>query len=360
MHLHRIALASLFVATGCCRESLNSTDGRDGGLSITDQGGGGDAGGAWGADAGAGGSSGELDGGPGQALDAGHYLGELLFVRTTIELPFGAAATEYGAAAFFGSALAPTSLTCEGLPTTAGCCLIGKGTPNSALTADGGLLLSLLSSDGGLNLPTSGPALPSGSVSAGDLALADQGIALGGLTFQRIAYPPIASCVSGGPSFGPCDGVLAWNGGDSVTTTAAGGAVLPFSVGALAPPVFANVNPGLSPPFTVPLDGDFTVSWSPATGAAAGGTVTLTLGAATCANPPKPEDVVFCQGTDAAGSMTVPGALLSQLTAGDLGYVSLTRALSAEAQTTNATLTLATQETEATAAQFGTLACLPF
>ncbi|HEY3821159.1 MAG TPA: hypothetical protein VGL81_28535 [Polyangiaceae bacterium] len=126
-----------------------------------------------------------------------------------------------------------------------------------------------------------------------------------------------------------------WTGGDTLTFSAAGGAVDAFMGSLVTVADFAGLTPALSytAATTVPLDADFVVKWTPGTGTGVHLFVDALKGTAQ-------EGAITCDASDSAGTVTVPMALLSKLATGDTGVVTLTRSNLATASDDNTTVDL--------------------
>jgi hypothetical protein len=116
-----------------------------------------------------------------------------------------------------------------------------------------------------------------------------------------------------------------WAGGDTLTFTAAGGTVDGFSSTVVTPALMQGISPALSTmtPTTVSASSDFTVTWTP--GATSGATSGIFVGALKGMTP---DGSISCNGMDSAGSITVPQALLANMTSGDDLQIVLTRLVS--------------------------------
>ncbi len=336
---------------GCCYQSVPSSSGSSGGstggasgqaaASSGSTSGGGTTGGSSGGVATSGGGS--TSGGvtSGGSPDAGPLLGLVDFEKVVTQLgQFGGGTqTAFTASAYFGSALPPSSeallASCAGGIRSGACCYLPNATGLDA-------------------------GFPTGSsANAGDIALTGAGGApLGTLVYGSgsQSYPLLSSCgYTGAPS--SCDAALGWDGGASLTASAAGAAVGPFSASIDATADFAGLSPSFSSQVAVPLSGDFTVSWLPAAGSATP-TVTLLLTAQSCSFPSTSDGLVFCETADSSGTVTVPGALLAHFHDKDVGGAILVRRGELKSQLPDAQLTVGSGATTAGVASYGS-ACVP-
>lgn len=153
-----------------------------------------------------------------------------------------------------------------------------------------------------------------------------------GTTYTAVSNPPTTA--------------LTWNAGDSLDVTAAGDTVHAFSGSVASVALFAGVTPALSilAPIAIPRSSDFTITWTAATGSI-GVAMSATKGVS-------PDGVITCSSSSDTGTMTVPKALLQNFSAGDTGYVSMSRIISAAASNDNATITLASTTAASGSATF--------
>ena len=177
------------------------------------------------------------------------------------------------------------------------------------------------------------------TVSAGTIAVVDGAQTVGSFGFQGIGYTPLSSASSSGVP------QLFWNPGDTLLISADGGAVDAFSSSIVAPPAFTDVSPALSiaSQIAVRLSQDFTVTWTPQKAVTA--SVTLQLFDPT-------GFYVDCTAADSAGTITVPTAAMGSILSGDNGYVTLSRLVSQQVSSPNATITLTAEATEPGLATF--------
>ena len=124
----------------------------------------------------------------------------------------------------------------------------------------------------------------------------------------------------------------AWQPGDTLSATATGGDVGPFSGSVVAPAAIAGLSPSLSGTVDVSISADWNVSWIPAT--QGGSQLVLTLSASSAG--PEPGGVLECGIADSAGAMSVPAAILGLLGTGSNASVSITRRNIATVATNNA------------------------
>jgi hypothetical protein len=123
-----------------------------------------------------------------------------------------------------------------------------------------------------------------------------------------------------------------WQAGDTLSVTATGGDVDPFSGSVVAPPPIAGLSPSLSATVDVSVSADWSVSWSPA--ALSGSQLVLTLSASSGA--PEPGGVIECLAADSTGAMVVPAALLGLLGTGSNASLAISRRNIATVATKNA------------------------
>ncbi|HEY1956068.1 MAG TPA: hypothetical protein VGH28_10650 [Polyangiaceae bacterium] len=165
------------------------------------------------------------------------------------------------------------------------------------------------------------------AVSAGGITAKDGSATIATLTPTGTSYAPVAD---------PPTSSLTWNAGDMISVTAAGDTVHAFNGSVAAVALFAGVTPALSPlqQTVIPRSSDFTLTWTAGTGA-----ITVTVSALKVASS---EGVITCSASSDTGTMVVPHDLLQNFSAGDTGYVTLGRTISADASSDNATVTLET------------------
>jgi hypothetical protein len=115
---------------------------------------------------------------------------------------------------------------------------------------------------------------------------------------------------------------LKWQGGDTLSFTAAGGTVNAFSGTVVAPELMQNITPILSTmtPTMVSASSDFTVGWT--AGTTSGVACSVFVGASKGMTP---DGSISCNGMDSAGSITVPAALLAKMASGDDLTIVVTR-----------------------------------
>jgi hypothetical protein len=134
------------------------------------------------------------------------------------------------------------------------------------------------------------------------------------------------------------DSAFKWVGGDTLSFTAAGATVNAFSGSVVAPGLMQNINPALSTmtPTMVPSSADFTVTWAPdGTSSTAS---SIFVGAL---KNMAPDGSIYCNGMDSAGSITVPQALLANMSSGDALQIVLTRLMSNTVMMGNANVIIA-------------------
>ncbi len=134
------------------------------------------------------------------------------------------------------------------------------------------------------------------------------------------------------------DATFKWAGGDTLTITAAGGTVNAFTGTVVAPGLMQNITPILSTttPTTVSAGSDFTVGWT--AGTTSGVASSVFVGAMKGMTP---DGSISCNGMDSDGSITVPKALLANLTTGDDLTIVLTRLASSPVTTGNVSVLIA-------------------
>jgi hypothetical protein len=158
--------------------------------------------------------------------------------------------------------------------------------------------------------------------SAGTITVADGSTTIGTLPFASGAYAVLDSATT--PAF-------TWNPGDSLTVSAPGATIDSFNATVKAPGLIA----GLTPSFTAPaitLASDWTVTWTPDTQSGETMIVTVT----SQGTPAKGE--VSCTVADSAATVTVPAALLGNLTGATKASVIAVRYGGANATDSNATI----------------------
>jgi hypothetical protein len=133
-----------------------------------------------------------------------------------------------------------------------------------------------------------------------------------------------------------------WRPGDTLLFSAAGDTVQAFS-GTVKAPDFpiAGINPALSQDINQPtrmyVGKDFTITWTPGSGA--GNKMTLYLTAYLPAAIGV-DGTITCWADDSAGTLTIPWALLSHFTTSDNETIALVRAASSTVIGGNATVDL--------------------
>jgi hypothetical protein len=129
-----------------------------------------------------------------------------------------------------------------------------------------------------------------------------------------------------------------WAGGDTLSFTAAGATVSAFSGSVVAPGLMQNISPALSTttPTMVPSNADFTVTWAP-DGTSATASSIFVGGVKGNA----PDGSIYCNGMDSAGTITVPQALLANLTGADSLQIVLSRLASSTVSTGNVKVIIA-------------------
>jgi len=170
--------------------------------------------------------------------------------------------------------------------------------------------------------------MPSGSgtgntvtyVSAGDIVVKDGNIAIA--TMSPSTQGGVMDVYA---TSSQQDSTYKWAGGDTLSFTAAGGTVNAFSGTVVAPGLMQNITPALSTttPTMVSASSDFTVTWTPA--GTSGAASSIFVGATKNSTP---DGSISCNGMDSAGTITVPQALLANMTSGDGLQIVLTRLVS--------------------------------
>ncbi len=287
-----LLLVTFALTPACSGGDNNTTDGGNG----NDSGNGSDA--ANGNDSASGGDS----GGDSGAVQKANF-GSVTFSHTQTKTGTTTTDTYVASAAFFATPDGGTTGGggCSGTQ-SGSCCYV----PPSQ--ADGG---------------TGGTAT---AVSAGGITVKDGSntvatMSPNGTTYTAVTNPPTSS--------------LTWNAGDGLAVTAAGDTVHAFSGTVNAVALFAGVTPALSylTPTAIPRSSDFTVTWTAGTGG-----VTVLLSA--LKNVTQNDGVITCTSSTDTGTMTVPHALLGNLSANDTGTITLARTISADASPDNADVTL--------------------
>jgi hypothetical protein len=159
------------------------------------------------------------------------------------------------------------------------------------------------------------------AVSAGGITLKDGTSTIGTMSPTGTTYASLDSTTTNS---------LKWNPGDALAVSAAGDTVHAFNGDVTAVALLAGVDPALGgiTPIDIPKSADFTITWTSATGA-----ILVTVGT-------QSHGTITCSASSDSGTMTVPHDLLGNFNSGDLASVSLSRTISADASTDNATVTL--------------------
>jgi hypothetical protein len=150
------------------------------------------------------------------------------------------------------------------------------------------------------------------AVSAGTIALSDDGSAIGAL----MPMPGYNSEESSQTS------TLAWKAGDVLDVNATGGVVHAFSGAITAGSPLSVVSPALSGTIAISLSNDLSVSWTPDP-LRSDENVAVNVSAGTSTN--QVDGLVACRASDAAGEFTIPAALLAMFHAGDHGQLEVAR-----------------------------------
>ncbi len=149
-------------------------------------------------------------------------------------------------------------------------------------------------------------------VSAGTIALSDDGSAIGALTPMPFYDSEGSSQIS----------TLAWKAGDSLGVSAAGDVVHAFSGAITTGSPLSVVSPSLSETIAIALSSDLAVSWMPDP-SRSDENVTVNVYAGTSDN--QLDGLVACLAPDATGQLTVPASLLGMLHTGDHGQLAVAR-----------------------------------
>lgn len=183
--------------------------------------------------------------------------------------------------------------------------------------------------DAGTTTPT--------AVSAGAITIKDGTTTLTTMTPSGTSYTAVTN---------PPTSALTWNAGDSLAVSAPGDTVHAFSGNVSAAALFVGVAPALSliTPVVVPRSSDFTVTWTSASGS-------IQLIAAAIKGTSS-DGVITCSSATDTGTMTVPSSLLQKFTAADTGVITLSRTISADASSDNATVTLSSSTSASGTATF--------
>ena len=298
-----VASLSCLALVAACSSSSNkgSGGGGDGGSSSGGEGGGGDSGSSSG----------------GGSLP---YFGAMTASRTVA----GATTIYTISGGFFATPDvsipdASAAATCPTAGTVSGsCCFVPPAAPSDAGASDAGATFSF--------------------VSAGAITFKDGTAAIAALNPGTNGAYGISS--ANNPS-------VKWQPGDTLAVSAAGSAVKSFTGNLVTVQDFAGVTPALSytTPATVPITADFAVKWTPGSASTVRLFVDAVKGTAQVGS-------IACDVADSAGSATVPAALLSKLTTGDGGVITLTRATVTPATDGNATVDLLSTVTTGGTAKF--------
>jgi hypothetical protein len=255
-----------------------------------------------------GGTSGDGAGGDAKTGDCGSSSGGTPYSGT-----LAAAETTGGVFDIAGSFIATpdasaTANTCPGSGTTSGsCCYEPPIVANDAGAVDAGTIAVF---------------------SAGTITIKDGTATLANLNPGTNGAYGITS--------GASNPTVKWTGGDTLAVSAAGATVEAFTGNLVTAVALAGVTPALSlqTATTVPLADPYVVSWTPGTAT----TVRVTL---IVAKGMTEDGSISCSVDDSAGTVSFPTALLSKLTTGDTGIISLTRTSLTTTTGSNATVQLA-------------------
>jgi hypothetical protein len=176
-----------------------------------------------------------------------------------------------GVATFAAPGSVPGALECAGATATAGPCCFVPANPSDA-----------------------------GATSAGTITVDDNGTLFGTFHFGDGGYDHPGDVADPTTRAG-------WMPGDTLQVTAAGATVPAFSGSVVAPAALENVTPSVYAP-TISLSADWTVTWTPSPT-----TPSMIVFALTAAETAASTDYVKCVLDDAAGTLTVPAALLGHL-----------------------------------------------
>lgn len=268
------------------------------GSSGSGSGGGSSSGGSSGGGSSSGGSSGASSGASSGSSSGGgstNYIGE---IRAIMASAAGTSSWS-GAAAFAATPDAGGGSTCNGTQ-SGNCCYTPPGTsPGNTLAY----------------------------VSAGDIVVKD-----GSTTIATMSPTTQSGVMNVYAASNQQDATYQWTGGDTLSFAAAGATVNAFSGTVVAPGLMQNINPAfsISTSTMVSATSDFTVTWTP--GATSGAASSIYVNALMGMTP---DGAISCNGMDSAGSITVPQALLANLTSGDALQIVLTRLVTSVVTTGN-------------------------
>jgi hypothetical protein len=180
------------------------------------------------------------------------------------------------------------------------------------------------------------PAVASdaGASDAGTLALVSAGV----ITFTDGTTPlaAISPGTDGAYAVGSDKNVtVKWTPGDKITVSAAGDVVKAFTGSLTTVDDIAGVTPALSltTEATVPIASNLDVTWT-------AGNATSMVVLLTAVKGKAGDGSILCDVADSAGTVSVPTALLSKLTTGDVGTITLTRSTVTTVTGSNATVEL--------------------
>jgi hypothetical protein len=172
------------------------------------------------------------------------------------------------------------------------------------------------------------PPDPKTTSNAGTIALTDGQMDLGNLAYNSVTgYSPNAGAAS------------SWNPGDSLTANASGDLVGAFKGSTTAPANLQTVQLGGkdigASTLTVSVGSASTVTWNG--GAAA--LVHVELSATNSAS--NTVGTIYCNGSDATGTMSIPANLIKNFSAGQTGSLIIQRINYAQVSASNATVYVA-------------------
>jgi len=155
--------------------------------------------------------------------------------------------------------------------------------------------------------------------SAGTIALADNGTAIGTITFGGASYPTSVTTST-------------WKAGDTLSVTAAGDVVKGFTGSVVAPDTLAVTAPA-GGTAQASITKDMAITWTP--GTAPGATIIAYMGAAV---DDTHRGTLKCLADDAAGALTVPASILGHFRSGGTGAMALARGTSSFVTSENANI----------------------
>ena len=289
-----LALVVVLVAftPACSGDGNNGNDGGNGNDSgnTNDSGSGNDSGNT--NDSGSGNDSGSDTGAPMKA-----NFGSVSFTQTETKIANNTTESYAASAAFYETPDGGVASGCSGTQ-SGSCCYVPSGGTTPTFTA----------------------------VSAGGITLKDGSTTIGTMTPNGTTYTPLDSLTTSS---------LKWNAGDTLNVSAAGDTVHAFNGNVSAVAVLEGLNPAFgATAIALSKSADFTETWTAGTGA-----ITLVVSQ-------QNHGTISCTSATDSGTMTVPHALLGNFNTG-AASISLTREISADASSDNATITLTSGNSQA-------------